>query len=148
MAATCSTTPYGRTTGPDIHAVPLDGSRQPIKVVETDYAEGFGQFSPDGRWIAYQSDRSGRFQVYVRPFPSGGTDTRISTDGGSQPRWNPTGKELFYVADDDRLMAVPVTLPLDAKAPESGTPTPLFATNIGSAVSLLYPSPIRRCPRR
>ena len=58
--------------GPDIHAVRLDGSRQPIKVVETDYAEGFGQFSPDGRWIAYQSDRTGRFEVYVRPFPGGG----------------------------------------------------------------------------
>ncbi len=124
--------------GPDIHAVPLDGARQPIKVVETDYREGFGQFSPDGQWIAYQSDKTGRFEVYVRAFPGGGNDIRISTDGGSQPRWNPNGGELFYVAEDDRLMAVPVTLPRDAKAPESGTPTALFATNIGSAVSLLY----------
>ena len=92
-----------------------------------------------GGGTAYQSDgtgptsrsTSGRFQA-------AGLDARISTDGGSQPRWNPTGKELFYVADDDRLMAVPVTLPVDATAPEPGTPTPLFATNIGSAVSLLY----------
>ena len=124
--------------GPDIHAVTLDGSRQPIKVVETDFREGFGQFSPDGRWIAYQSDRTGRFEIYVRPFPGGGDDTRISTDGGSQPRWNSNGNELFYVADDDRLMAVPVSFSPDAKAPVAGTATALFATNIGSAVYLLY----------
>ena len=82
--------------------------------------------------------RRAAVEVYVRPFPGGGNDTRISTDGGAQPRWNPNGSELFYVAEDDRLMAVPITFPRDAKAPESGTPTALFATNIGSAVSLLY----------
>ena len=73
------------------------------------------QFSPDGKWIAYQSDKTGRFEIYVRPFPGPGGDVRVSIDGGTQVRWNPNGKELFYVAADDRLMAVPIRFASNGK---------------------------------
>ena len=84
--------------GFDMWALPLEGERKPFEVVQTDFNEGLGQFSPDGRWIAYQSDKTGRFEIYVRPFPGPGDDVRVSIDGGAQVRWNPNGKELFYIA--------------------------------------------------
>jgi len=59
----------GQTTGPDLWAVPLDGDRKPFEVVRTEFNEGLGQFSPDGKWIAYQSDKTGREEIYLRPFP-------------------------------------------------------------------------------
>jgi len=116
--------------GFDISALPLAGTRTPIEILSTEFNESNGQFSPDGRWIAYQSDRTGRFEIYVRPFPGPGADIPVSTNGGAQPRWNPKGSELFYVAADDQLMAVPVragdgSLKLDA-------PRALFLTNIGN----------------
>ena len=61
-------------------------------------------FSPDGRWIAYESDESGRFEVYLRPFPSGESKRQVSTDGGTQPAWNPNGGELFYHAGDTMMV--------------------------------------------
>jgi len=115
----------------DLWALPLEGDRKPFEVVRTDFDEGLGQFSPDGRWVAYQSDRTGRVEVYVRPFPGPGTDVVVSTDGGTQPRWNPDGKELFYIADDDRLMSVPIQFSADGKSPEPGKPVGLFATALG-----------------
>ncbi len=66
-----------------------------------------GQFSPDGRWVAYQSDESGRFEVYVRGFPSGG-QWQVSTEGGFRPRWRPDGRELFYISPERKLMTVTV----------------------------------------
>ncbi len=69
--------------------------------------EGAAKFSPDGRFVAYCSDESGRFEVYVRPFPEGGGKWQISTNGGTQPRWSRDGKELFYV-EGSILMAAPV----------------------------------------
>ena len=84
--------------GFDIWALPLEGDRKPFAVVQTDFNERLAQFSPDGKWIAYQSDKTGRFEIYVRPFPGPGGDSRVSIDGGAQVRWNPNGKELFYIA--------------------------------------------------
>jgi Tol biopolymer transport system component len=124
--------------GNDLWALPLDGDRKPFEVAATDFNDSLGQFSPDGHWVAYQSDRTGRSEIYVRPFPGPGSDTRVSTDGGAQVRWNPSGKELFYVAEDDRLMAVPVSLSADRKGFEPGTPAALFVTNIGSTAVLKY----------
>ena len=92
--------------GYDIWALPPEGD--PFEVVRTDFNERLAQFSPDGTWIAYQSDKTGRYEIYVRPFPGPGDDSRVSIDGGAQVRWNPNGKELFYIAADDRLMAVPI----------------------------------------
>ena len=124
--------------GTDIWALPLDGARKPFEVVRTDFNESQAQFSPEGQWIAYQSDKNSRDEIYLRPFPGPGSDVNVSTEGGSQPRWNPNGKELFYVAADDRLMAVPIHFSSDHKTVEPGTPVGLFATNVGSAATFKY----------
>ncbi|HTO76031.1 MAG TPA: protein kinase [Thermoanaerobaculia bacterium] len=90
------------------------------------------RFSPDGRWIAYDSDESGRAEVYVRPFPSGPGTWQISTAGGAFPNWSRDGKELFFLSLDFKLMAVPITA--DAKF-HAGTPVALFAVHpAGSSV--------------
>jgi len=124
--------------GFDLWAIQLDGDRKPFEIVATNFSESQGQFSPDGKWIAYQSDKTGREEIYIRPFPGPGSDTRISTDGGIQVRWNPNGKELFYVASDDRLMAAPIQVSSDGKAVEPGSPVGLFQTDVGSTVLLKY----------
>jgi Tol biopolymer transport system component len=67
-----------------------------------------GRLSPDGRWIAYTSDESGRFETYVRQFPPADASWRVSLEGGTQPEWRRDGRELFYVNGDRRLMAVPL----------------------------------------
>ena len=85
-------------TGLDLWALPLAGDRKPFPVVQTPFDETAGQFSPNGRWVAYQSNESRQVEIYVRPFPGPGSQWQVSTAGGSQPRWRPDGKELFYVA--------------------------------------------------
>jgi dipeptidyl aminopeptidase/acylaminoacyl peptidase len=119
--------------GVDIWALPLEG-RKAFAVVQTQFNERLGQFSPDGKWIAYQSDKTGRFEIYVQPFPGTGGDFPVSTDGGTQVRWNPRGTELFYVAADGRLMAVPIRVPANAARFEVGKPLWLSGTNLGGAI--------------
>jgi len=92
----------------DIWAVPIEPDRKPFPVVYTVGDEENGQFSADMKWIAYQSDESGRVEIYVQPFPGPGTRIQVSNNGGAQPRWRRDGRELFYIALDGRLMAVPV----------------------------------------
>ena len=92
------------------------------------FSELWGQFSPDGRWIAYQSDESGRQEIYVRAFPGPGGQWQVSTSGGVYPRWAPGGKELYYIGPEGRLMAVPITA--KASAVEVGTPVVLFPSRI------------------
>jgi Tol biopolymer transport system component len=118
--------------GVDIWALPLRGNGKPFEVVRTDFNERLAQFSPDGTWIAYQSDKTGRFEIYVQPFPGPGGEARVSIDGGAQVRWNSNGRELFYIAADDQLMAVPIRFVSSGTAVEPGTPVGLFATNVGS----------------
>jgi serine/threonine protein kinase/Tol biopolymer transport system component len=120
----------GETTGSDLWALPLEGARTPFPVVQTPFAEDEGQFSPDGRWIAYRSNESGRLEIYVRPFPGPGGARRVSVDGGSQPRWGRDGKELFYIAQDDRVMAVPIEARSDRDALDAGTPIALFQAHL------------------
>jgi serine/threonine protein kinase len=120
-------------TSHDLLALPLYGDRKPFPVVRGEFIEPYGQLSPDGKWIAYQSDESGRAEVYVRPFRNAGAQIGISTDGGAQMRWRRDGRELIYVALDGRLMAVPLRLNGDAL--EAGVPVPLFAARIGDVVS-------------
>ena len=74
----------------------------------SNYESAEGQFSPDGRWLAYESEASGQPQVYVADFPNFTQRWQISTAGGAQPRWRGDGKELYYIAPDSNLMAVPV----------------------------------------
>src|ERR1017187_2296929 len=89
--------------------LPLTGDRKPYPFVRTQFSEDEGIFSPDGKWVAYESDESGRSEVYVRPFPGPGTPFPISTGGGANPRWSRDRKELYFVAPDSMLMAAPVT---------------------------------------
>jgi dipeptidyl aminopeptidase/acylaminoacyl peptidase len=117
--------------GWDVLGVSVDGARTPFAVVQTEFDETNAQFSADGRWIAYQSNESGNVEIYVRSFPSAGTKIRISTTGGTQPRWRDDGLELFYVALDGRLMAVPITSE-SVNSIVAGAPVSLFSTSIGS----------------
>jgi Tol biopolymer transport system component len=97
------------TTARDVWAVPVDGTdRKPFPVAQTAAEETYGKFSPDGKWVAYQSDETGHFEVFVRPFPGPGPAVRVSTGGGGQAFWRHDGKELFYRTTDDQLMAVSV----------------------------------------
>ena len=82
-----------------------------------------GQFSPDGKWVTYASNESGKWEIYVTSFPVARGKWRVSTSGGEQPRWRGDGKELFYLSSDGKMMAVPVTI--GAKF-DSGTPLVLF----------------------
>jgi Tol biopolymer transport system component len=124
-------------TGFDIWALPVS-DRNPFSVAQTNFDEQLAQFSPDGKWIAYQSNESGRFEIYVQPFsgPNGkaGAKLRISTNGGAQPRWRHDGKELFYIELEGRLMAVPIQFASNGQTVDPGAPIPLFATRIGGAL--------------
>jgi len=102
------------------------GDRKPEPYLQTPFDETQGQFSPDGRWIAYTSDASGagQYQIYVQSFPRGNGEFQISTGaGGAQPRWRRDGKELFYIGADGKLMAVEVKT---APRFEAGVPRSLF----------------------
>jgi serine/threonine protein kinase/Tol biopolymer transport system component len=118
----------------DIWVVPTEGDRKPVAVAHEEFDERDAQFSPDDRWIAFESDKSGDFEIYVRPFPGPGASTRVSSAGGCQPRWRHDGTELFYVAPDGHLVAVPVKLPTSGNGIVLGTPRPLFSTRIRSTV--------------
>jgi Tol biopolymer transport system component len=117
----------------DLWALPLQGGRKPIPIARTSFSEREGQFSPDGKWVAYQSDESGRSEIYVQSFPEPSNKWRISTNGGAQVRWRRDGKEVFYIGLDDRLMAVSIQLSAGAP-PTIGMPAPLFASHIGGAI--------------
>ena len=108
----------------DIWILPLAGDRKPFPFLRTPFDEGPALFSPDGRWIAYNSDETGRNEIYVAPFPGPGGKWQVSSDGGSNPRWRRDGTELFYVSPDQKVMAVGVRAGPGFK---SAAPVPLFA---------------------
>jgi serine/threonine-protein kinase len=91
---------FERPTGFDIWALPLNGDRKATPVLRGPYRESLPSLSPDGRWLAYVSDESGDYQVYVQPFPGPGGKTQISVDGGSWPIWARDGGTLFYRKGD------------------------------------------------
>jgi Tol biopolymer transport system component len=102
---------FGPNTDDDIWALPLDGDRTPRVVLQTPFDELDGQFSPDGKWIAYVSNESGRGEVYVQAFPPSGGKWQVSTTGGRAPRWRADGRELFYYKDDSAsVMAADIRL--------------------------------------
>ena len=82
--------------GWDVVSLRLDGDRKPSPILSTKFDESVGSLSPDGKWLAYISNESGRSQVYVRPFPAGSGKWQISTETGEEPRWSGDGKTLFY----------------------------------------------------
>jgi eukaryotic-like serine/threonine-protein kinase len=130
----------------DIWVLPTEGAaadRKPIPFLRTEFDELFGQLSPDSHWMAFTSDRSGRREVYVRPFPPGEGEWAISIAGGQAPRWRGDGKELFFEAADGKMMAVPVKAVAPGGKPsfEAGTPVVLFDTHIvhtGNDTQLQY----------
>jgi hypothetical protein len=110
--------------------LPVDGEeRQPIAYAPTPAPISQARFSPDGKWMVYVSNESNMPEIYVAPFPNPTSKWRISTSGGVQPRWRADGKEIFYIAPDRTLMAVPVPGTPD----RAGVPVPLFKTQ-----ALLY----------
>jgi eukaryotic-like serine/threonine-protein kinase len=114
-------------TGTDLRLLSLEGDRRTEVLVQTTFNERNGEISPDGRWIAYDSNESGRTEVYVRPFPSVHAGRwQISTGGGVRPIWAPSSRELFYVAPGEtasRMMTVPVQT---ATVFSHGSPEMLF----------------------
>lgn len=118
---------FAEKTNNDLWLLPLSGDHKPVPYLQTQFNEEDGHFSPDGRWVAYMSDESGHFEIYVQPFPATGPKWQISSAGGRFPRWSHDGRELFYVAADQKLMAVTVK-PGGGSAPsfEAGAPQPLF----------------------
>jgi Tol biopolymer transport system component len=107
----------------DIWLLPLHGERRPSPWARTRFTESSPRFSPDGRWIAYQSDESGVPEIYVALTQGGGGKKRISPAGGQYPRWRADGKELYYIGPGDFIMTAPVT---PGAQLEAGTPVPLF----------------------
>jgi Tol biopolymer transport system component len=80
----------------DVWAVPVAGDRKPIPILQTQFSEVFPHLSPDGKWLAYMSNETGRSEIYVKPFPDGPGKWQVSTDGGAFPRWRADGRELFF----------------------------------------------------
>ena len=117
----------GDEKGGDIWRVSLTGDRKPIAIVQTAYDESSPSVSPDGLWIAYQSDKSGRSEVYVQPFPADGKESLISQRGGRAPRWSKDGRELFFLALDGILMTAAIAA---HSASIAGTPQRLFQTGL------------------
>jgi serine/threonine protein kinase len=124
-------TQVGRSTGDDLWMYPLAGG-SPSVFAATEFAERLGVFSPDGRAVAYISDESGRFEVYVRRFPASPDEGKrvVSTGGGTQARWSPDGRELYFIAPDGTLMQADVNLSPEFRA---SRPKPLFQTGIWKA---------------
>jgi Tol biopolymer transport system component len=99
------------------------GDRKVVPFPGTSFKEGAAQFSPDGRWLAYVSDESGRNEIYVQPYPGPGRKWQISTEGGTEPLWNPNGRELFYRSGDKMMAAEIAAQPYFS----AGKPKVLFA---------------------
>jgi hypothetical protein len=110
------------TSGEHLELIPVAGG-EPTRFLTGNSSESNGQISPDGKWVAYASDESGAWEVYVTSFPGAAGKWQISRGGGTEPRWRGDGKEIFYIAPSGMLSAVSVNA---ASAFVSGTPTPLF----------------------
>jgi eukaryotic-like serine/threonine-protein kinase len=118
--------------GTNLWVLPLFGDRKPIPFVHSEFYEMFGYFSPNGRWLAYVSDESGRSEVYVRPFPVSAGISPVSTGGGRQPRWRRDGRELFYLSLHGKLMVVEVN---GGDGFRAGAPKALFQMRLPSDFS-------------
>jgi Tol biopolymer transport system component len=123
----------GPNNAGDLWVLPMTGGdRTPFPVLHSPFDEIEGQFSPDGHWLAYVSNESGRYETYIRTFPDDGGKWPVSTAGGTQPRWRHDGKELFYLAPDGALMAVPIRVAANAHDLDLGVPVRLFQTHLAA----------------
>jgi Tol biopolymer transport system component len=109
-----------------VNVLPLFGDRKPLPVIHSQFNARRGRFSFDGRWLAYESEESGQWQVNVISFPAADEKRQISTNGGTQPEWRADGRELYYLAPDGKLMAVDIA---EGASLKSGAPRALFDTH-------------------
>ena len=123
-------------TNSDIWALPLAGERKPFPVVQTNSDEREGQFSPDGRWVAYVSNETGSDEVYIQPFPAAASKWQVSTNGGVDPRWRRDGQELFYLAPDGKLMAAAIQIAADGRTLSPEAPVALFPTRFAAGANV------------
>jgi eukaryotic-like serine/threonine-protein kinase len=129
---------YGESslkTGRDLWALPMTGNdRRPIAIGNTKFEELNGQFHPDGSWVAFETNESGRFEIEVQGFPEPRGKWQVSTIGGIQPRWRADGKELYFIAPDGKLMAASITTSGETFA--AGTPVALFSTGVAPGAGI------------
>jgi dipeptidyl aminopeptidase/acylaminoacyl peptidase len=111
-------------TKSDIWVIPTFGDKKPFPYINTEFQEGDAKLSPNGQFLAYNSDESKRDEVYVQTFPEHGGKWQVSTGGGDNPVWSRDGRELYFISADRKLMAVEVKG--DGKRFEAGVPKPLF----------------------
>jgi dipeptidyl aminopeptidase/acylaminoacyl peptidase len=117
----------------DLWVLSLEGgTATPRPYLQDDFDKAGPKFSPDGKWVAYASEESGQWQVYVQSFPVLGGKHQVSTSGGTMPRWRRDGKELFYIGADGKMMAAEVKA---GSAFESSLPKPLFAAHTRRVLS-------------
>jgi Tol biopolymer transport system component len=119
-------------TNGDIWILPLTGDAKPFPFVNTNFEETRAQFSPDGHWISYESNASGRPEVYIKAFPGPAAETQISIDGGIEARWSPDGHEIFYISPEGKMMAAKLRVSPDGKTVTVNSPEDLFQTQIVS----------------
>ncbi len=119
-----SSQPLGGKTKYGIWVLPLFGDRKSYPYLQTEFNNSAAVFSPDGRWVAYESDESGSYQIYLSPFPAGGGKWGVSQGGGVQPMWKHDGSALYYLTQDGKLMEV--SIQEKGSAVEIGTPRQLF----------------------
>ncbi len=123
------------STGLDIWVLPMfpdkSGEQKPFPAVATNFTDVAPSFSPDGKWLAYANNETGRQEVYIQPFPSGAGRWQVSTSGGTRPNWRKDGKELFFFEADGQIMAVDVAQ--SGASLQLGTPHALLkATTVSS----------------
>jgi serine/threonine protein kinase len=122
---------FNNNNASDLWTLSMSGDRTPKVFLSSTHSELNGTFSPDGRWVAYQSDASGRYELLVRPFPNRDPPQTISRDGGMYPRWRGDGKELFFLSPDGTMMAAgfDATTGLAKSVPRALFPTQLEVGN-------------------
>ena len=124
-------------TAGDLMALPMKGTdKKPIVIANTLFAEQNGQFSPDGRWVAYQTNESRRDEIVVQSFPNPSAKWQVSNDGGIQPRWSRDGKELYFIGPDFKMMAAAIKV--SGSTSEPGKPVALFQTRIATVPKPQY----------
>ena len=106
--------------GKSFYQLQIEGNREPTTLLESQFANDLPRVSPDERWVAYQSNESGRWEIDLATFPTFADKRQISVNGGCQPIWRKDGKELFFLSLDGKLMAA------DVQAPHVGVPHALF----------------------
>jgi Tol biopolymer transport system component/predicted Ser/Thr protein kinase len=126
----------GPSRGNDLFVLPFTGDRKPSPFLQTQFSEPEGRISPDGRWVGYSSNESGRNEIYVASFPGSGGKWQISTAGGTFPRWRRDGSEIFYLGPDNKLMVASVSS--KGVGFEVGSVKLLFATRIVTGGSYKY----------